>query len=90
MGPGIIFRRLKCVLNKGFVQFGPHMYRQTSGVFMGISPAAELANDFAFWHEYGLFSDMAQEYKQYGPSRYQFELTVSTKRYIVSGCWGVP
>ena len=34
------------------MQFGPHVYRQTSGVFMGTSPTPELANNFAFWHEY--------------------------------------
>ena len=51
VGPDTIFSWLKCVLNEGCVQFGPYMYRQTSGVFMGTSPAAELANDFAFWHE---------------------------------------
>ena len=51
VGPDKIFRWLKCVLNQGFVQFGPHIYRQTSGVFMGTFPAPELTNDFAFWLE---------------------------------------
>ena len=50
--PDTIFRWLKCVLNEGCVQFGPYMYRQTCGVFMGTSPAPELANDFAFCHEF--------------------------------------
>ena len=51
VGPDTIFRWLKCVLDEGCVQFGPHMYRQTSGVLMGTSPVPELANEFAFWHE---------------------------------------
>ena len=62
------------------------MYRQTSGVFMGTSPAAELANDFAFWHEFECFTHMVNEYKQYGPGRYPFDFIsqygCSTKRYI--------
>ena len=53
---------------------------------MGISPAPELANDFAFWHEYGFLTHMVNEYKQYGPGRYPFEFISqyagSTKRYI--------
>ena len=44
--------------------------RQTFGVFMGTSPAPELANNFAFWHEYEFLSHMVDEYKQIGPSRY--------------------
>ena len=51
VGPDKIFRWLKCVLNEGFVQFGPHMYRQTFGVFVCTSQPPELANDFAFWQE---------------------------------------
>ncbi|CAN0173407.1 unnamed protein product, partial [Ascophyllum nodosum] len=86
VGPDTIFRWLKCVLNEGCVQFGPYMYRQTSGVFMGTSPAPELANDFAFWHEYGFLTHMVNDYKQYGPGRYPFEFISqyagSTKRYI--------
>ena len=35
VGPDKMFRWLTCVLNEGRVQFGHHMYRQTSGVFMG-------------------------------------------------------
>ena len=74
-------------VNEGCVQFGPYMYRQTSGVFMGTSPAPEQANDFAFWHEYELFlTHMVNEYKQYGPGRYPFEFISqyagSTKQYI--------
>ena len=53
---------------------------------MGTSPAPELANDFAFWHEYGFLTHMVNEYKQYGPGRYPFEFISqyagSTKRYI--------
>ena len=86
VGPDKIFRWLKCVLNEGCVQFGPHMYRQTSGVFMGTSPAPELASDFRFWHEYEFLSHMVQKHKQYGPGRYPFEFITqyagSTKRYI--------
>ena len=87
VGPDqILFRWLKCVLNKDCVQFDPLMYRQTSGVFMGTSPALEVANDFAFWHEYEFLSHMAQEHKQYGPCRYPFEFITqhadSTKMYI--------
>ena len=86
VGLDTIFRWLKCVLNEGCVQFGPHMYRQTSGVVMGTSPAPELGNDFAFWHEYEFLTHMVNEHKQYGPGRYPFELISqyagSTKRYI--------
>ena len=60
--------------------------RQTSGVFMGTSPAPELANNFAFWHEYGFLSHMVNEYKQIGPCRYPFQFinqfATRTKRYI--------
>ena len=63
VGPDTIFRWLKCVLNEGCVQFGPHMYRQTSGVFMGTSPAPELANDFAFWHEYEFLTHVVNEHE---------------------------
>ena len=53
---------------------------------MGTSPAPELANDFACWHEYGFLTHMVNEYKQYGPGRYPFELMSQyagrTKRYI--------
>ena len=53
---------------------------------MGTSPAPELlANDFAFWHEYGFLIHMVNECKQYGPGRYPFEFISqyagSTKRY---------
>ena len=86
VGPDTIFRWLKCVLNEGCVQFGPHMYRQTSGVFMGTSPAPGLANGFAFWHEYEFLTRMVNEHKQYGLGRYPFEFIAqyagSTKRYI--------
>ena len=82
VGPDTIFRWLKkCV------EFGPHMYRQTSGVFMGTSPAPELANDFAFWHEYEFLThNMVNEHKQYGSGRYPFDFIThyagSTKLYI--------
>ena len=46
LGPAKIFQWLKFVLDEGFVQFGPRMFRQTSGVFMGTSPAPEHANNF--------------------------------------------
>ena len=53
---------------------------------MGTSPAPELANDFAFWHEYGFLTHMVNEYKQYGPGRYPSEFISqyagSAKRYI--------
>ena len=62
------------------------MYRQTFGVFMGTSPAPELANNFAFWHEYEFCFHMVHEHKQYGPGWYPFEFISqyvgSTKRYI--------
>ena len=38
------------------------MFRQTSGVFMGTSPAPELANNFGFWHEFEFLSHMVNEY----------------------------
>ena len=86
VGPDEILRWLKCVLNEGCVQFGPHIHRQTSVAFMSTSPAPELANDFRFWHEYEFLSHMVQEHKQYGPGRYPFEFITqyagSTKRYI--------
>ena len=40
---------------------------------MGIPPAPKLANDFAFWHEYGFFFHMVQDHKQYGACRYSFD-----------------
>ena len=53
---------------------------------MGTSLAPELANDFAFWHEYEFLSHMVQEHKQYGPGRYPLEFITqyagSTRRYI--------
>ena len=62
------------------------MYRQTFGVFMGTSPAPELANDFAFWHEYEFLTHMVNEHKQYGPGRYPFDFISqyagTTKWYI--------
>ena len=69
------------------MQFGPHMYRQTSsGVFMGTSPTPELANNFPFWHEYEFLSHMINEFKEIGPSRYPFQFTnqfaTKTTRYI--------
>ena len=61
-------------------------YRQASDVFMGTSPTPELANNFAFWHEYEFLSHMVNEYKQIGPSRYPFQFinqfATRTKRYI--------
>ena len=51
---------------------------------MGTSPAPELANDFAFWHEYGFLTHMVNEYKQYGPGRYPFELI---SQYAGSTFW---
>ena len=86
VGPDTIFTWLKYVINEGCIQFGPHMYRQTSRVFMGTSPAPELANGFAFWHEFEFLTHMVNEHKQYGPGRYPFDFisqyTGSTKRYI--------
>ena len=63
LGPAKIFQWLKFVLDEGFVQFGPRMFRQTSGVFMGTSPAPELANNFGFWHEFEFLSHMVNEYQ---------------------------
>ena len=88
LGPAKIFQWLKFVLDEGFVQFGPRMFRQTSGVFTGTSPAPELANNFVFWHEFEFLSHRVNEYRQCGPSRYPFEFinqfaTINrTKRYI--------
>ena len=68
------------------MQFGPHMYRQPSGVFMGTFPAPELANNFAFWHEYEFLLHVVNEYKQIGPIRYLFQFinqfATRTKRCI--------
>ena len=53
---------------------------------MGTSPAPELANDFAFWHEFEFLTHMVNEHKQYGPGRSQFHFISQyagcTKRYI--------
>ena len=53
---------------------------------MGTSPAPELANDFAFWHEYEFLTHMVNEHKQYGPGRYPFDFISQyagiTKWYI--------
>ena len=43
---------------KDWYNLAPHIFRQTSVVFMGTSPAPELANDFAFWHEFEFLSHM--------------------------------
>ena len=64
LGPAKIFQWLKFVLDEGFVQFGPRMFRQTSGVFTGTSPAPELANNFVFWHEFEFLSHRVNEYRQ--------------------------
>ena len=45
-----LFKWIEFVLNEGYVQFGPQMYCQSSGIFMGSSPAPDLANYFAFIH----------------------------------------
>ena len=61
------------------------MYRQTSGVFMGTSPAPELANNFTLWHEYEFLSHMLNACKQIGPSHHPFQFinqfATMTKRY---------
>ena len=66
------------------------MFKQVSGVFMGTSPAPDLANAFAFFHEYRFLSHIIDEYiltTQYGgPATYSREFIVQfalgTKRYI--------
>ena len=69
------------------------MFRQTSGVFMGTSPAPELANNFVFWHEFEFLSHMVNEYRLCGPSRYPFEFinqfATRTKRYIIDDIFTV-
>ena len=51
------------VLNEGYVQFGSNIYKQSSGIFMGMSPAPDLANDFAFMHEFNFLKVMIDEFE---------------------------
>lgn len=57
-----LFKWTEFVLKEGYVQFGANMYRQSSGIFMGSSPAPDLANYFAFMHEYEFYLEMIEEY----------------------------
>ena len=48
--------------DEGFVQFGGHMYKQSSGIFMDTAPAPDLTNDFAFMQEFKILEVMIDEY----------------------------
>ena len=50
------------VLGEGFVQCGSHVYKQTSGIFMGTAPAPDLANDFASMHVFKFLEVIIDEY----------------------------
>lgn len=52
VGPERISQWIDCILDAGSVQFGNTIYHQSSGIFMGTSPAPDLANIFAFMHEF--------------------------------------
>lgn len=48
---------------KGFVLFGSNVHKQSSRIFMGTSPGQELANDFAFMHEFISLNVMKNEFE---------------------------
>ncbi|CAN0253736.1 unnamed protein product, partial [Laminaria digitata] len=78
------------VLDEGFVQFGSYMYKQSSGIFMGTAPAPDLANDFAFMHEFNFLKVMIDEYvharntgnEPLYPYAFIEQYGASTKRFI--------
>ena len=85
-----LFKWIEFVLGEGYVQFGPKMFRQSSGIFMGSSFAPDLANYFGFMHEYPFYLEMIEEFSaaRVGnrPSLYPFafieQFGTMTKRYI--------
>ena len=62
VGQTILCQWISFVLDEGFVQFGGHTYKQSSGIFMGTAPAPDLANDFAFMHELEFLKVMIDGY----------------------------
>ena len=57
-----LFKWIEFVLKEGYVQFGSHMFRQSSGIFMGASFAPDMANYYAFMHEYTFYLEMITEW----------------------------
>ena len=65
------------------------MYKQSSGIFMGTAPAPDLANDFAFMHEFK-FLKVIDEYvhainsgnEPHYPYAFIEQYGTSTKRFI--------
>lgn len=86
-----LFKWIEFVLREGYVQFGAHMYRQSSGIFMGSSFAPDLANYFAFMHEYTFYLELIVEYdiatrvdnrEPMYPLHFILQYGARTKRYI--------
>ena len=85
-----ICKWINFILDEGFTQFGNSMYKQSSGIFMGMSPAPDLANIFAFMHEFDFLKEMISEHlesRKTGteplyPFKFIEQFAVSTKRYI--------
>lgn len=78
------------ILDEGFTQFGKCMHQQSSGIFMGMSPALDLANIFAFMHELDFLGEMIDEHlasraaksEPLYPFQFIEQYAVATKRYI--------
>lgn len=90
VGPVRLLRWIKFILEEGYVQFGSNMYKQASGIFMGTSPAPDLANDFAFMHELRFLKVLMNAHDQalatgidsIYPHHFVEQFAVGTKRYI--------
>ena len=72
------------------MQFGGVAYKQPSGICMGTAPAPDLANDFAFVHEFNFLKEMISNYTNAKinsavplyPLEFVEQYGSSTKRFI--------
>ncbi len=90
IGKDRLFKWIEFVLKEGYVQFGPCLFRQSSGIFMGSSFAPDLANYFAFMHEYTFYEEMINDFHEALEARriplysadFILQYGTRTKRYI--------
>ena len=56
----MIFNMIETIIDNAFFTFGTRVYRQSTGIPMGIDPAPQMANLYLYWYEYNFMENLTK------------------------------
>ena len=56
----MIFNMIETIIDNAFFTIGTRVYRQSTGIPMGIDPAPQMANLYLYWYEYNFMENLTK------------------------------